>query len=106
MDETCAGNPATPLVTHWESVMPRETKRARLLLSPRQKSALEHLIIEGQNQDNAALRAMVLLLYAEQTPISHIKNLVDLSRPTIYKYIDKALAEGVDTSFPQFYDYL
>jgi transposase len=41
-------------------------------------------------------RAKILLRYSEGIPIIDIEKLVHISRPTIYKWIEKALAIGVD----------
>jgi len=41
-------------------------------------------------------RPKILLHYADEIPIAQIQKLVDASRPTIYKCIDKALAAGAE----------
>jgi DNA-directed RNA polymerase specialized sigma24 family protein len=41
-------------------------------------------------------RAKILLRYSEGLPIIDIGKMVHISRPTIYKWIDKALAMGID----------
>jgi transposase len=41
-------------------------------------------------------RANILLRYAEGIPIMHIEKTLHMSRPTIYKWIDKALAVGIE----------
>jgi predicted DNA-binding protein YlxM (UPF0122 family) len=79
--------------------MGRKTKRAKLLLSNKQRGKLEQLSKLQQEHLPEARKAQVLLLYADDTPISQIQQLVNVSRPTIYKYIDKALVAGVDSGF-------
>ncbi|TAL46708.1 IS630 family transposase, partial [archaeon] len=48
-------------------------------------------------------RANILLKYLENMSISTIKKEVHVSRPSIYKCIDKALAMGVDASLKDIY---
>jgi len=45
----------------------------------------------------------VLLHYAEEIPILQIQKLVNVSRPTIYKCIDKALAAGADAGLKDYF---
>ncbi len=41
-------------------------------------------------------RAKILLRYSEDIPIIEIEKMVHVSRPTIYKWIEKALAMGIE----------
>ena len=48
-------------------------------------------------------RAQILLHYADQIPLWQIQKMVHLSRPTIYKCIDKALADGAEAGLQDYY---
>ncbi|MBE9534105.1 MAG: IS630 family transposase [Proteobacteria bacterium] len=76
--------------------MARKTSRAKLKLTGEQYSKLDQLSNSRKAPLREIQRAKVLLLYAEDTSILQIQKLVGVSRPTIYKCIDKALAAGVD----------
>lgn len=79
--------------------MARKTERPKLYLSTQQRTKLEQLSKSQESIMREAIRAQVLLLYADQTPITQIQQLAKVSRPTIYKYIDRALLAGVDAGF-------
>jgi transposase len=48
-------------------------------------------------------RAKILLKYADGDSISHIQSTLNVSRPTIYKCIDKALSMGYQTALKDKY---
>lgn len=75
-------------------MMARETKRAPLALSEEDREYLTKLGRSATAPVREATRAKVLLKYAARTPIAQIQREVGVSRPTIYKCIDKALAAG------------
>jgi transposase len=75
--------------------MARKTERASLTLSEEQRRELETLARSRTAARRKVERAEILLRYAEGTPILQIGNLLGVSRPTIYKCIDKALAAGI-----------
>lgn len=83
--------------------MARKTQRAALTLSVDQQSRFEQI----SNSRTASLReiqrAKVILHYADGLPISKIQELVKVSRPSIYKCIDKALAAGPDAGLKDHY---
>lgn len=77
--------------------MARPIGRAPLTLSPQQRAKLGELAGSRTAPQREVERAKVLLGYAEgQTP-TQIRRALGVSRPTIYKCIDKALAAGVMT---------
>ena len=78
--------------------MARPTARAPLTLSPQQRAMLESLAGSRTAARREVERARVLLAYAEGKAPTEIQRAVGLSRPSIYKCIDKALATGVDTA--------
>lgn len=78
-----------------ESNMARETRRAALLLSDDQKQMLTELGGSRTAPVREVDRAKVLLCYADGMSISDIQRQLGVSRPTIYKCIDKALSAGV-----------
>lgn len=83
--------------------MARKTKRAKLQLSDEQRVNLEQLSKSRKAPLREVQRAKVLLHYADEVPISRIQQLVNVSRPTIYKCIDKALAAGADAGLKDYY---
>jgi transposase len=83
--------------------MARKTKRAKLLLTKEQRAQLERLSKSRKAPLREVQRAKILLYYSDQKPISQIQKLVNVSRPTIYKCIDKALAAGVDAGLKDYY---
>jgi transposase len=83
--------------------MARKTKRAKLKLSTEQQLKLGQLSTSRKAPLREVQRAQVLLHYADEIPISQIQKLVNVSRPTIYKCIDKALAAGADAGLKDFY---
>jgi len=83
--------------------MARKTSRAKLKLTSEQYSKLDQLSNSRKSPLREVQRAKVLLLYANETSISQIQKLVGVSRPTIYKCIDKALAAGVDAGLKDYF---
>ena len=80
-----------------EAGMARPTARAPLTLSPQQRAMLESFAGSRTAARREVERARVLLAYAEGKAPTEIQRAVGLSRPSIYKCIDKALATGVVT---------
>ena len=83
--------------------MARKTQRAELSLSIEQRSKLEQISKSCKASLREVQRSQVLLYYADKVPISQIQDLVKVSRPTIYKCIDKALAAGPDAGLRDHY---
>ena len=83
--------------------MARKTQRAKLSLSFEQRNKLELISKSRKGPLREIQRAQVLLHYADGVPISQIQKLAKLSRPSIYKCIDKALAAGPDAGLKDFY---
>lgn len=83
--------------------MTRKTQRAALSLSEDQHSKLEQISKSRKAPLREVQRAQVLLHYADGMPISQIQELVKVSRPSIYKCIDKALAAGPDAGLKDYY---
>lgn len=83
--------------------MARKTQRAGLSLSADQHSKLVQISNSRKTPLREVQRAQVLLHYADGIPISRIQDLVKVSRPTIYKCIDKALAAGPEAGLKDYY---
>jgi len=81
----------------------RKTQRAELSLSIEQRNKLEQISKSRKASLREVQRSQVLLLYADKVPISQIQALVKVSRPTVYKCIDKALAAGPDAGLRDHY---
>lgn len=75
--------------------MTGKTKRAPLTLTDAHRSMLAALAGSRTAPVREAERAKVLLRYADGASITDIQREVGVSRPTIYKCIDKAVAAGV-----------
>jgi len=82
---------------HMEAGMARKTGRAALALSIEQRTMLEGLAGSRASSLREVERAKILLAYAQGKAPTEIQRLLGVSRPTIYKCIDKALAAGVNT---------
>jgi transposase len=83
--------------------MARRTGRAALVLSVEQRAALSALAASRRAPLREVERAGILLKYAEGLPISTIHRQLGISRPSIYKCIDKALAAGVQAGLKDAY---
>ncbi len=75
--------------------MARRSGRAALVLSDEQKVMLSERAASRTAVVREVERAGVLLKYAKGLSISEIQRQLGVSRPMIYKCIDKALAAGV-----------
>lgn len=75
--------------------MARAVGRAALMLSAQQRTMLSELAGARVAPQREVERARILLAYAEGKTPTQIQRALGVSRPTIYKCIDKALAAGV-----------
>ena len=75
--------------------MARKTERAPLVLTEEQHQELTSLAGSRTASMQEVERARILLSYSEGIPILRIRKALGVSRPTIYKCIDKALAAGI-----------
>ena len=76
--------------------MPRKSQKAKLILDKEQKEQLQKISQSRKRPVREAQRAGILLRYSEGIPITGIEEMVRVSRPTIYKWIERALAMGID----------
>jgi len=83
--------------------MPRKSQRAKLELEESQRQELISLSQSRTAPLREVQRASILLKYAEGKTILSIKKDLNVSRPTIYKCIDKALAAGIETGLKDKY---
>lgn len=83
--------------------MARPTTRAALILSEAERTMLSELAASRTAAQREVERAKVLLAYAGGKLPTAIQRLYGVSRPTIYKCIDKALAAGVSTGLKDRY---
>lgn len=86
-----------------ETGMARQTSRAALVLSSEQRLMLSELARSRTAAQREVERAGVLLAYADGKSPTEIQRALGVSRPTIYKCIDKALAAGVVTGLKDRY---
>jgi transposase len=76
--------------------MPRKTQKAKLILDKEQKEQLHKISQSRKGPLREVQRANILLRYSEGMPITEIEKGTQVSRPTIYKWIEKALAMGIE----------
>jgi transposase len=76
--------------------MPRKSQKAKLILDANQKEQLKKISQSQKAPFREVQRANILLQYTEGKEITEIERLLKASRPTIYKWIEKALAMGID----------
>jgi transposase len=86
-----------------EKIVGRRSGRAALVLSDEQRVMLTELSASRTAPVREVERAGVLLMYAQGTTISEIQRQLGISRPAIYKCIDKALAAGPRAGLKDFY---
>ena len=75
--------------------MTGKTKLAALILTENQKTMLNELSRSRTAPMREVERAKVLIGYADGISITDLQRQIGVSRPMIYKCIDKALAAGV-----------
>ena len=83
--------------------MAGKTKRAALVLTEDQKTMLKELSRSRTAPAREIERAKVLIGYADGISISGLQRQIGVSRPMIYKCIDKALAAGVQMGLKDTY---
>jgi len=76
--------------------MPRKSQKAKLILGQEMKGQLQQIANSRTAPVREMQRANILLRYAEGMPIVDIEKMVHISRPTIYKWIEKSLAMGIE----------
>jgi transposase/DNA-binding CsgD family transcriptional regulator len=86
-----------------ETAMARPTARAALVLSSEERTHLSQLAGSRTAARREVERASMLLAFADGKLPTQIGRLLGVSRPTIYKCIDKALAAGVSTALKDKY---
>jgi len=76
--------------------MPRKSQKAKLILDQGQKEQLNKISQSRKAPVREVQRANILLRYSEGIPITDIEKMTQASRPTVYKWIEKALAMGIE----------
>lgn len=76
--------------------MPRKTQKAKLVLSQEQEAELRKTVQSRKAPIREVQRANILLRYSEGMPITEIEKMTHVSRPTIYKWMEKSLAMGIE----------
>lgn len=83
--------------------MARKTKRAKLILSEEQRTQLQELSSSRKAPLREVQRAKILLLYSDEHTMKQIQRQTGISRPTIYKCIDKAVGAGADAGLKDYF---
>lgn len=83
--------------------MSRSSSRARLVLDESKLKELRKIASSRIAPLREIQRAKILLMYSENKNMTEIQKEVNISRPSIYKCIDKALAMGVDAGLKDKY---
>jgi transposase len=76
--------------------MPRKSLKAKLILDQDKKMGLQRIADSRKAPLREVQRAKILLRYSEGMSVSDMEKTLHVSRPTVYKWIDKALALGVE----------
>ena len=76
--------------------MPRKSQKAKLILSKETHEQLQKIAQSRTSPVREVQRANILLRYSEGMFITDIEKTVHVSRPSIYKWIEKALAMGIE----------
>ena len=84
-------------------IMARKSKRAALVLSPQQQATLKVLAGSRSAARREVERAKVMLGYADGITVTELQRQLGLSRPMIYRCVDKALAGGVQMALKDKY---
>jgi len=84
-------------------MMARKTKRAKLNLSLEQRAQLKELSNSRKPPLREVQRAKILLLYSDGYSMKEIQKKTGISRPTIYKCIDKAVGAGADAGLKDYF---
>jgi len=83
--------------------MPRKCQKGKLIIDEKQKERLKELSNSRKAPIREVERAKILLLYSEETPINEIEKKAQVSIPTIYKCIEKALSMGIEAGLKDKY---
>lgn len=83
--------------------MSRKTSRAKLLLSSEEYNNLKQIAQSQIKPLREVQRAKILLHYYSGETITKIQQLIGVSRKAIYKWIDRALARGIETGMQDQY---
>lgn len=83
--------------------MSRKSQRANLVLPDEEREQLNSVAQSRTAPLREVERAKILLKYADGVSISQIQSELNISRPTIYKCIDKALTMGSETGLKDKY---
>jgi transposase len=83
--------------------MPRKSQRVKLVLNNEQRQRLKDTAQSRTLAVREVERAKIILKYVAGVSISDIQSALDVSRPTIYKCIDKALAMGSEAGLKDKY---
>ena len=83
--------------------MARKSARAALVISAEERQRLEQLRDSRKAPKRQSARAAILLRYVEGEGPTAIQAALGVSRPTIYKCIDKALAAGAQAGLKDRY---
>jgi len=76
--------------------MPRKSQRDKLVLTQEQKEHLQQIANSRKLPLREVQRANILLQYSEGVSIRNIQKKIHVSRATVYKWIDKTLAMGIE----------
>ena len=76
--------------------MPQKGQKTKLILASEKKEQLQRIANSRKAPLREVQRAGILLRYSEGIPIIDIEKMVHVSRPTIYKWMDKGLPMGIE----------
>lgn len=83
--------------------MPQSTKRSQIVVSEEEKIKLINLSQSRKGPLREIQRAKIILNFVEKKEITEIAKEVGVSRPTVYKCIDKAISMGIEAALKDYY---
>jgi transposase len=87
----------------WVTRMAKTSKRPKLILNDDQRSILEQRSRSQTEPQREVYRAKVLMRYANGESITEISQGLNTSRVAVYKWVDRALALGVEAALSDKY---
>jgi transposase len=86
-----------------EGAVPRSCNKPKLNLSAEQKEKLLKLSLSRSAPLREVQRAKTILMYTDNQNIKTIANNLNITRPTVYKCIGKAITMGADAALKDIY---
>lgn len=83
--------------------MPKKSSKSEIIITEEQRIKLIGISQSGTGSLREIQRAKIILKYLDNIEIKTISEEVHVSRPTVYKCLDKAIMMGVDAALKDYY---